>query len=204
MFKFSPHVLFAASLTVATVQCLHAQEAASGEVFGGYTYIKANPLVTAPKTSMHGWMGGAGAYVNRWFGVGMEIAAQFGEIPPPSGVSAPNLSSKEYSYLVGPQFRFLKTDRVQVAAKFLLGGVFGQVRVDPTTSAAAAAQLSAAGYSSFDQTKFGMLLGFPVDVGVSKLIGIRIQPGLYMTDFSNTKQGNFRFTVGPVFRFGGK
>ena len=130
MFKFSPHVLFAASLTVATVQSLSAQEGASGEVFGGYTYIKASPLVAAPKTSMHGWMGGAGAYVNRWFGVGMEIAAQFGEIPPPSGVSAPNLSSKEYSYLVGPQFRFLKTDRVQVAAKFLLGGVFGQVRVD--------------------------------------------------------------------------
>ena len=182
---------------------MSAQDA-SGEVFGGYSYVKATPLVAAPKTNMHGWMGGAGAYVNRWFGVGMEIAGQFGDIPAPSGVTAPALSSKEYSYLAGPQFRFVQTERIQVAAKFLLGGVFGQVRVDPTTSATAAAQLSAAGYSSFDQTKFAMLFAFPIDAGISKHVGIRFEPGVFVTDFSKTKQSNFRFSVGPVFRFGGK
>src|SRR5215471_8426561 len=137
MFKLSQYVLFAVSLTFASVQSLRAQDA-SGEVFGGYNYTKANPLVTIPKENMHGWMGGAGAYINRWFGVGMEIAAGFGEIPPPSGVTSPNLSFKEYSYLAGPQFRFVKTHRVQVGAKFLLGAAFGQVRVDPKTSADAA------------------------------------------------------------------
>jgi hypothetical protein len=93
---------------------------------------------------------------------------------------------------------------VQVAAKLLLGGVFGQVNLDPQTNAAAAAQLSAAGYSGFNQTKFAMLVAFPVDVGVTKLIGIRVEPGNYLTDFSKTKQSNFRLSVGPVFRFGGK
>ena len=30
------------------------------------------------------------------------------------------------------------------------------------------------------------------------------EPGLYLTDFSKTKQSNFRLNVGPVFRFGGR
>lgn len=187
----------------AAVACVSAQDA-SGEVFGGYSYTKANPLVKLPKENMHGWMGGASGYVNRWFGVGMEIAAGFGEIKPPSGVTAPSLSFKEYSYLAGPQFRFVKTDRVQVAAKFLLGGAFAQVRVDNNTSATAAGQLLAAGYSNLDQTKFAMLLAFPIDAGISKVVGIRFEPGIFVTDFSKTKQSNFRFSVGPVFRFGGK
>jgi hypothetical protein len=36
------------------------------------------------------------------------------------------------------------------------------------------------------------------------MIGIRVEPGLYLTDFSKTKQNNFRLSVGPVIRFGGK
>ena len=203
MFKFSRQILFALCVVSAATSTLSAQDA-SGEVFGGYAYAKANPLVQLPKENMHGWMGGAGAYVNRWFGVGMEIAGQFGEIPPPSGVTSPNLSFKEYSYLAGPQFRFVKTKRMQVAAKFLLGGAFAQVRTDESTSATALAQLSAAGYTNLDQTKFAMLLAFPIDAGISKHVGIRFEPGLFVTYFSKTKQGNFRFSVGPVFRFGGQ
>jgi hypothetical protein len=203
MFKLNRQIITGLGLMLAAVAGASAQDA-SGEVFGGYSYVKASTLVAAPKTNMHGWMGGAAAYVNRWFGVGMEIGANFGDIPAPSGVTAPNLSSKQYSYLVGPQFRFVRTHRVQVAAKFLLGAAFGQVRVGEGTSADAAAKLSAAGYSSFDQTKFAMLLGFPVDASISQHVGIRFEPGLYMTDFSKTKASNFRFSVGPVFRFGGK
>jgi hypothetical protein len=187
----------------AAAHCLPAQNT-SGELFGGYSYTKANPLVLLPKQNMNGWVGSAAAYANRWFGAGLEVAGQFGTLPPPSGVTAPNLTFKEYSYLAGPQFRFIKTDRVQVAARLLLGGVFGQVNLDPQTNAAAAAQLSAAGYSGFNQTKFAMLVAFPVDVSVTKLIGIRVEPGNYITDFSKTKQSNLRLSVGPVFRFGGK
>ena len=67
-------------------------------------------------------------------------------------------------------------DKVQVAGKLLLGGVFGQVNLDAQTNAAAAAQLSAAGYSGFNQTKFAMLVAVPVDVSVTKLIGFRLNP----------------------------
>lgn len=203
MLKLNRQIIIGLCATFAAAHCLSAQNA-SAELFGGYSYAKANPLVALPKQNMHGWVGSAAGYANRWFGAGLEIAGQFGTLPPPSGITAPDLSFKEYSYLVGPQFRFLKMDKVQAAAKFLLGGAFGQVNLDPKTSPDAAAQLSAAGYTGFNQTKFAMLIAVPVDVSVTKLIGIRVEPGIYVTDFSSTKQGNFRFSVGPVFRFGGK
>jgi hypothetical protein len=41
-----------------------------------------------------------------------------------------------------------------------------------------------------------------VDISVNRLIAIRVEPGLYLTNFNQSGQGNFRISVGPVFRFG--
>ena len=60
---------------------------------------------------MNGWVGSAEGYATKWFGVGFEIAGQFGSIPVRNGITAPSLSSKEYSYMAGPQFRFLNQAR---------------------------------------------------------------------------------------------
>jgi hypothetical protein len=203
MLNRNRQIVIGLCLMFVAAHCLPAQNA-SAELFGGYSYAKANPLVLLPKQNMNGWVASAAGYANRWFGAGLEIAGQFGTLPPPSGVTAPSLTFKEYSYMAGPQFRCIKTDKVQVAGKLLLGGVFGQVNIDSQTTAAAALQLSAAGYTGLNQTKFAMLVAVPVDVSVTRLIGIRVEPGLYLTDFSKTKQNNFRLSVGPVFRFGGK
>ena len=180
--------------------CLPAQSNRA-EVFGGYSYAKINPEASS-KQNAHGWMGGAGGYMNKWLGAGFEVAAQFGNIPAPGG--APDLGFKEYSYMAGPQLRFLNTKKAQAGVKILLGGVFGQVRVADSTTPAQAQAIGAAGLGNFDSTKFAMMLGFPVDVTVTRVLGIRFEPGLYRTSFVNEHQSNFRFSVGPVFRFGSK
>ena len=64
-------------------------------------------------------------------------------------------------------------------------------------------QLGAAGYGGFNQTKFAALFAVPVDFSVSRLVAIRVEPGLYLTNFNKSGQGNFRVSIGPVFRFGG-
>ncbi len=189
-------------LFMAAVYPLAAQSN-TVEVFGGYSYTKANPLVQLPKETMNGWVTSAAGYANSWFGAGMEISGSFGHISP-AGTSAPSPSFKEYSYLVGPQFRFLNTEKVRSSFRLLLGGSFGQVNLDKSTTAAQSQALGAAGISGFNQTKFAALFAVPVDVSVTRLIGIRVEPGMYLTDFSKTKQNNFRFSVGPVFRFGGR
>ena len=188
-------------LLLAASPALFAQSN-TAEVFGGYDFSKVNPETNIARQSSSGWVVGAAGFPAKWFGAGIEISAVFGDIPVPSGVSSPDLHFKEYSYLVGPQFRFLNKERVQSQLKMYVGGVFGQVNLDSHTSSTAVAQLGAAGYLGFSQTKFAALLAVPVDVAVTKLIAIRVEPGIYLTNFNQSGQGNFRVSVGPVFRFG--
>jgi hypothetical protein len=186
----------------------------TAEVFGGYTYSNANPVTPLPRTGMSGWNVGASGYATSQFAVGFEMSGLFGSLGAPSGsgVSGTALNVKEYSYVVGPQVRFLDKAKIQSSVKFMVGGVFGQGHLPSGASSSDTQTLSNAGYSSFNETKFAMLLAVPVDVSVTRLVGLRIQPGIYMTDFAplasggsvaaNQHQWNFRVSVGPVFRFG--
>jgi len=183
------------------------------EIFGGYTYAKANPETPLPKTGMNGWNVGAAGYATPWFGAGFEFSGLFGSqsAPANSGLSGTALDVKEYSYLVGPQVRFINKAKLQTSFKWMIGGVFGQATI-PATASGNTQQLSAAGYSGFNETKLAMMFAVPIDVSVTRLVGLRIQPGLYMTDFAplasggnafgNQHQWNFRLSVGPVFRIG--
>jgi hypothetical protein len=174
----------------------------TAELFGGFGFTIANPETNIARQNMDGWVGSAAGYVNRWFGVGAEFSGQFGSIPAPSGITSPNLSFKEYSYVAGPQFRYLNRARIQSSFRLMVGGVFGQVNLPSTATPAAISQLGAVNYLGFNQTKFAALFAVPVDISVSRLIAIRVEPGLYLTNFNQSGQGNFRVSIGPVFRFG--
>ena len=203
-----------ACLLFATALRLPAQSN-TAEIAGGFSYAHANPETPLPRTTMAGWAVGASGYANRWFGAGFEIAGQFGSVAAPSssGVTGTALNVKEYSYLVGPQFRFVNKEKVQTSFRWLVGGVFGQANLPSTESAANAQALSTAGYNPSNETKFAMMFSVPVDVSLSRLVALRFEPGLYMTGFAplagggsvaaNQHQWNFRFMIGPVFRFGG-
>jgi hypothetical protein len=195
------YILTGLCFAIAAFLPLAAQENRA-ELYGGYVYSKANPLSPLPKENMSGWVGSVTGYATSWFGVGGEISAVFGDLNSATGGPAPH--PKEYSYLFGPQFRFLDGQRVQSSVKVLLGGVFGQVNLNSSTTTAQQQALLAAGYQGFSETKFAALFAVPVDVAVSKLVAIRFEPGLYITQFSQASQTNFRLSVGPVFRFGGK
>ena len=188
-------------LLLATAPVIWAQSN-TAEVYGGYDYSKVDPETNLQRVSSSGWLVGAAALPLKWFGVGMEVSAVFGNIPVPTSITAPELHEKEYSYLVGPQFRFLNKERVQSQVKMYVGGAFSKVSLDGNTSPAAISQLGAAGYNDFTQIKFAAMLAIPVDVAVTKLIAIRVEPGIYLTNFNQSGQGNFRVSVGPVFRFG--
>ena len=69
---------FAAALCLifAAASGLRAQNN-SADVFGGYSYAKADPKPTLPRESMNGWIGSAAGYATHWFGAAFEIAGQF-------------------------------------------------------------------------------------------------------------------------------
>jgi len=195
-------MLGGALLALAAVSQLGAQNN-KAEIYGGYVYAKVNPIAPLPKQTANGWVVSMTGYATSWFGFGGEISAVFGDVGKEVSGGLP-IHQHQYSYLFGPQFRFVDSAKVQTGFKLLLGGAFAQARLASGTTPAQQNALAAAGYTNFDQTKFAALFALPVDISVSKLIAFRIEPGLYMTDFNKTKQSNFRFSVGPVFRFGGK
>ena len=206
-------IVTGACLLFAAVQSLSAQSN-TAEIYGGYTYIHANPETPLPRSGMSGWNVGAAGFANKWFGAGFEFSGVFGSLGAPSGsgVSGTAINTKEYSYLVGPQVRFLNMEKFQGQFKWMIGGVFGQATVPSSTSSDNAQLLSAAGYQGFNETKLAMMFALPVDASVSRLVGIRIEPAIFMTDFAplasggnvfgNQHQWNFRLSIGPVFRLG--
>jgi hypothetical protein len=206
-------IVAGACMLFAAAQRLPAQHN-TAEIYGGFTYANANPEIPLPSSSMTGWNVGASGYATNWFGAGFEISGLFGTIPAPSGsgISGTALNDKEYSYLVGPQVRFLDKKAVQSSFKFMVGGVFGQANLAAGLGATSIQALGTAGYNTFNETKLALMLAVPIDVAVSRLIALRVQPALYMTDFAplasggsvaaNQSQWNFRISVGPVFRLG--
>lgn len=171
---------------LAALPRLDAQIHNLAEFYGGVNFTPATPDPTVPKENLTGFVFGVGAWANSWFGADFQVSKQYGTVPSSSSAFA-SASLHESSYLAGPQFRFLNRERISASARTLLGGVQGQV-FQPGSMAS--------------QTRFAVMLGVGVDVAVTKHVGIRVEPGLYRTSFSQQNQNNFRISFGPVFYFG--
>jgi hypothetical protein len=196
-------------LLFAGVRQLAAQ-GNTADVFVGYSFTKTNPLPdlsgqsSLPKLNTNGWTFAPNGYLRPWFGVGAEITGSYGTNTPPASIGAPGFATHEYSYLFGPQFRFVDNQRWRVGFRFLLGGAHGKVALPLSIQNSQILPAANAGYVPFSETKFAASWSVPVDVTITKTLGWRIEPTLYLTDFHIQKQSWFRFATGPVFRFGGK
>jgi opacity protein-like surface antigen len=156
------------------------------ELYRWFNLTPASPDPLVPKANLTGFVFGTGAFANSWFGADFEVSKQYGTAPSSAGTYA-SANLHESSYLAGPQFRFLNRANVNATFRALLGGVQGEVYQPGSVSS---------------QTRFALMLGAGVDVGITKHVAIRIEPGLYRTSFSQQNQNNFRISFGPVFRFG--
>jgi hypothetical protein len=166
---------------------LVAQTKDIAELYGGFNYTKASPDPALPKQSLTGFVFGVGAFANSWFGVDFEASKQYGTAGS-SVAGFANADIHESSYLAGPQFRFLNRKQVNASFRALLGGVQGQI--------------FQSGGSVASQTRFALMLGAGVDVGITKILAFRVEPGLYRTSFSHMNQNSFRISFGPVLRLG--
>jgi hypothetical protein len=184
-----------------------AQNAPSGEVFGGYSYVNAdiqsgvpssNPI---PRQNANGWEGAASFNVNRWFAVEGDFAGYYKDV---SLVTAypglPDLKVHDYSFAGGPRASYRQRSTT-VFAHVLFGG-------DSLGG-------SIAGLGSGSQTSFATVIGGGVEWRVRTRSRWAIRgSGDYVlshhniTQFfggptSNLTQNNFRASVGVVYVFGG-
>jgi len=170
----------------AVVPHMNAQIKDLAELYGGYNLTSASPLPVIPKADLSGFVAGVGIYANSWFGAAFEASKQYGTAGSPAGFYA-NANLHESSYMAGPQFRFLNRNKFNAAFRALLGGVQGQV-FQPG--------------SKESQTRFALMLGVGMDIGVTQHLAFRVEPGLFRTSFSQQNQNDFRISFGPVIRLG--
>ena len=193
-------ILLACACTLTGVQARAAQQ--SLEVFGGFSFANMkldntyNNAYNSQKTN--GWNTSVTTFPTYRLGITADFAGFYFTLNPSatggstSGTSLPAASIRQYSFLAGPQFRLLRTERVDTSVKAL----FGAARVYAPSPVAGVTQ------SSVDETAFASLIGTNFDVNIGRRMALRFSPGLYLTQYGGETQKNFRFSVGPVFRFG--
>ena len=170
------------SLVLAVSLSVAAQDAPKAEVFGGYSYLRANPGLGAPGFNLNGGSGSISYNLSSAIG----IVADFGGYHA-SNIYGSGVSGNIFSYTFGPKFVY-RSGKVEPFAQALFGG----------------ARASGGGTNN---NAFAMALGGGVDVKATEHVAIRlIQAEYVMTRFNivgvATDQNNARISAGIVFRFG--
>lgn len=180
-------LFFIAALLLALPLIAQAQEAPKVEIFGGYSYLRADD--DDGGIDLHGWNTSTAVNINRWAGIAADFSGHYGETTVAPGVKA-DLSG--YLFLVGPRFSYRKHKVLTPFGHILLGAArqYASVR-------------TASGKISSDDAAFAMAIGGGLDATVHPNVAIRLfQTDYVLTRFGDDTQHNFRLSTGLVLRLG--
>jgi len=169
-----------------------AQDTAKAEVFGGYSYLRADPS----DMSLHGWNAAATVNISEWFGITGDFSGHYGS-PSVRGFEIPYLDVNSHTFMVGPKVTW-RAETVAPFAHFLIG--------------ASRVSTSAFGYGD-SATALAAAIGGGLDVRLTPSLSLRaVQVDYLMTRhdagpqifFSgiDDRQDNLRISAGLVFHFG--
>ena len=160
-----------------------AQDTPAWEVYGGYTYLKAN--LGGTSFNLNGGGGSVSENLNNWFGGRFEVNAVGGTIG--GTLERTNVSLQTYTY--GPVVTYRKFDRLTPFAHLQLGAVH-----------------ASQGFLGISEGafKFAMSGGGGADFALSERAAIRVQADYLMTRFLNARQDNIQLSGGLVIRIGKK
>jgi hypothetical protein len=156
-----------------------AQDTPAWEVYGGYSYLRAN--VTGTSFNLNGGGGSVSENLNDWFGGRFTVNGFSGTI------DSTNVSVQTYTY--GPVVTYRKFNRLTPFADLQLGAVHASQGFLGTSKGA---------------FKFAMSAGGGVDYAFNERAAIRVQADYLMTTFFNTHQDNIQLSGGLVIRIGTK
>jgi hypothetical protein len=189
-----------ALLALGAAQSAHAQDAASTpkiEIFGGYSYMNANIVVSGTRFNLNGASGSVAYNVNNWLGV----VGDFG-VYGSGNVAGESRSLTISSYQFGPRIS-LRGHALVPFGQVLLGGGHATGTLYTTSLGNGAAPLGA-------NNGFMLTAGGGVDWKMNHTIGIRIIQTEYLysqflnaaTGSNSNHQNNLRISAGILFSFG--
>ena len=170
----------------------------SGNIFLGFSYERTNStalsgsnLVTTTFShpNLHGWEASFEGKVLPLVGIVGDVSGHYGsqsfvEITP-NGPQSINVTGHEQEYLVGPRLS-VPVGKFTPFAELMVGGA--HIHTGGTVP-------------SPSNTSFAYALGGGLDYRVFRPIALRVEGDYLRTKFFNSRQNNFRLSVGVVFRF---
>lgn len=165
------------------------------DFFAGYSYLRVNPDGDdVDGFNMNGWHAAFSVRAADRLRFMVEFSQHFGDVDVPGeGNEIIDLDDvNQFSMLVGPQYRAVRSDSVNASVHAL----FGFSRIDLGEEALDADL-------DDDETDFAMTLGGSFDIKLSDRISWRaIQPDAFFTFFGDDTQVNFRVSTGILIRVG--
>ncbi len=171
-------MLVLAGLLALSPCAVVAQEAPKIEVFGGYSYIRANPKGGFIGSNGSGWNASAAWNWNSRWGLKADVSGFY---------CCSGQGEREHNFLFGPQFNIRRRK-----ASFFLHALVG---VSHGNAPAV----------SFSDTVLSWAGGGGVDIPWTEKVSFRVlQVDYFGTHYAGTMQHHFRYSGGLVFKFGGK
>jgi hypothetical protein len=162
----------------------NAQVPTSGNVFVGYSYSNAGPLVdSTSRANLNGWEGSLEGKIFPWVGLVADLSGHYGSQDVPcSAAVVCDVSVHEENVLFGPRVS-MSVGKIRPFAEALFGA--GHMNTDGVGS----------------DTSFATALGGGIDYKIIRPVAWRFQGDYVQTRFFGTTQNNVRLSTGIVFRF---
>jgi hypothetical protein len=186
--------IFLAAFTLGAASSAQAQDTPKWEVFGGYSWVRANIVVSGTPFNMNGGSASVAYNLSSWFG----LVGDFGIYEQGQVAGKPfNLTVTAYEF--GPRVSYRKNAHVVPFAQVLFGGGHTAGTLYSSPLGAGLAPLG-------NSNGFNFSAGGGLDWKVKHNFSIRLAQAEYLhTQFlngSNNSQSNFRLSTGVVFSFG--
>ena len=179
--------LLLAAIMLALPAVGMAQDAPRAEIFGGYSYLRADDDNRGE--DLHGWNASLATNLNKWFGLALDFSGHYGD---PRVLPGAKADVNAHIFTVGPRFSYRGNERVTPFAHILFGAARSHVAFDSPTVR----------FRESDSA-FAMVVGGGVDIKLGQYAAYRLfQADYVLTRFSEENQHNFRVSTGIVFRIG--
>jgi hypothetical protein len=168
------------------------------EVYGGGGYTRFRPGGSLQHINESVWNGGFTDYLWGRLGLTADLRGYYGTafIPPnPYNIFKPSVS--QYTFMAGPQYRFVRREHWAIGGQVLVGAARGNFNGNGAEFPGTLIGLWSKG------TDVSFAATVPIDYNIGPGLAFRIQPGYWLTTFGSTTQvKNLGFNAGLVYRFG--
>src|SRR6201996_5479346 len=148
------------------------------EVYGGGGYTRFRPGESLQHINESAWNVGFTDYLRPKLGATADLRGYYGTafIPPNQfNIFKPSIS--EYSFMAGPQYRFVRMEHWAISGQVLVGGAKGNFNANGAELPGPLVGLWG------NVTSISFAAGVPIDYNIGPALAFRLQPGYWLTTF---------------------